>query len=680
MTPPRQQRTDEGVVASRHEPRRAPDTLCDLTKDKDAGTDGRSAEDGARHTPLRRNLLVGLCVLLVFATVLIAAGLGVSLARLNGMSSDADDLGRSSHAREGKAGGSQRPNAAGSVADTQDGGQVMQKLQLRQLKVMRVGRRLESVMSHWLDAKAILGSKYTTAEVSIDSAPGPPDALTGNDPPRYPHIGVVMDGNGELVVAVQSASNDGFHLGVFHAEGRFWDASGWEAVDISIQDGPALTSPDGHSLMVFFRGADNNIWYNTRHDIWWGAWHVIEGANATSALAVVSHFEVVHLFARSVAGTVMHGRSGNKGITWEWQDLGGTLKERSSPAAAVSPDGRFINVAIRGRDNAIWHLRLADGMVDVPWRRIPSLGAVTSSPSLAHYNNELQIVVRGEDRTTFWEDVSTDSGRTFAGAWRSWNQGFESSPAAASFPLQPSRLAILGVSQRGELSVLKRSEELPTAQWASLGPLPRRDDDRDAQAVEAAPTDAPEEEPSTDPGSCLPCEACQFYEHACWGACSFSCKAEADCSIDTMDASLQSAAALRSCSFLWAACGNQLRLRMANTAPSPNQTSHSPDKLRSTAEPACQAKLQDFCTTTIWRENLYQMTSPSYSESCGEIIFSGTDKCSTGYAYSLYRALVPDSCDTAVLEFSQLSTGGAGGGAIPPPGSPEAGLPWQQPR
>mmetsp|Transcript_19751 Transcript_19751/g.49696 ORF Transcript_19751/g.49696 Transcript_19751/m.49696 type:complete len:148 (-) Transcript_19751:88-531(-) len=147
-----------------------------------------------------------------------------------------------------------------------------------------------------------------------------------------------------------------------------------------------------------------------------------------------------------------------------------------------------------------------------------------------------------------------------------------------------------------------------------------------------------------------------------------------------MDASLQSAAALRSCSFLWAACGNQLRLRMANTAPSPNQTSHSPDKLRSTAEPACQAKLQDFCTTTIWRENLYQMTSPSYSESCGEIIFSGTDKCSTGYAYSLYRALVPDSCDTAVLEFSQLSTGGAGGGAIPPPGSPEAGLPWQQPR
>lgn len=93
----------------------------------------------------------------------------------------------------------------------------MQKLQLRQLKVMRVGRRLESVMSHWLDAKAILGSKYTTAEVSIDSAPGPPDALTGNDPPRYPHIGVVMDGNGELVVAVQSASNDGFHLGVFHA-------------------------------------------------------------------------------------------------------------------------------------------------------------------------------------------------------------------------------------------------------------------------------------------------------------------------------------------------------------------------------------------------------------------------------------------------------------------------------
>lgn len=51
-----------------------------------------------------------------------------------------------------------------------------------------------------------------------------------------------------------------------------------------------------------------------------------------------------------------------------------------------------------------------------------------------------------------------------------------------------------------------------------------------------------------------------------------------------------------------------------------------------------------------------------------------------GYAYSLYRALVPDSCDTAVLEFSQLSTGGAGGGAIPPPGSPEAGLPWQRPR
>jgi len=541
------------------------------------------------------------------------------------------------------------------------------------------------------------------ADLAVAADPMENSKLFGGDPPMYDRPGVLLPKSHELIVFATARNSRAMFMQTFNAEGRFWHKSGWEQLGIDVLGGPSVTRLGPGVLQVFARGMDSSIWYSTHNRGWQGVWNVVEDSSVTSEPSAVIAWGTTVVFARSETGTLLMA-------TWEedkwlWQDLGGRLKADSPPGVAASPDGKWVITAIRGVDDHLWQLRIREGVVQGEWMRVPTLGGITSSPAIDTSDwPSVKVVVRGADLTTYWADTSLDRGQLYPGKWRSWNQGFESSPAAAR--VEGSHLpesALVGINQRGEVAVLHSSPHIDTVggpEWVSLAGLPV--DDR----PEAQPPDPAQAETASGTGShntteelpeerCVPCTACSYYDHSCWASCELTCAEEEACAL-TGDA-VQHSAARQSCRMLWGACGSPVInpaarqgraskfLSPANDVDGTHRGSNSSGSVEGTSadeqqlDPGdrllCSARLQDFCQDSIWRIDMYQVMDSEYEESCGQLTYEGSQRCDPEYSYSLFWALAPNTCRRAVdMLFGELAVQAEAAKHLPLSPPPPGGL------
>eukprot|EP00951_Prasinocladus_malaysianus_P002552 scaffold18026_cov34-Prasinocladus_malaysianus.AAC.1 len=479
--------------------------------------------------------------------------------------------------------------------------------------------------------------------------------LFGQDPPAYPRLGATFTAPGVVEMVAAAPGTNRLFSKTLLQDGRIWTGLGWHSLAIQFQGSPSICRLREGELMVAVLGLDNKLWwalFTISRQGWWGMWHTISEGEATSGPHLVCQDGGrVLMLARNTGGGVALAESLNSGSAWAWMDLAGDVKEGSSISAAVaSADHDLLNIVVRGSDDHLWQLVLAGGEVTSSWRQLATLGKVTSSPALMAAASLLTVTVRGEDATTYWSDTSEDGGKTFNGKWKSWSYGFESSPL--SLQLQEGNKSItLGVNQRGEIALRETDSVWDGGlAWVAVSALPL---DTSGFVAEKGGNFTPSltrhEKVET---SCQPCALCEFYDMHCWESCSLACTPEEACVLEKNQ--VQEMAAQQSCNYVWRACGSPADTPIPTSSGSmfPNfnitQVGFRPDadhlKL-------CQLRAENFCTTTVWRTNLYKVTSRGYAETCGHLVYHGNQRCQAAYVYNLFKALTKASCSESTKEF-----------------------------
>jgi hypothetical protein len=152
----------------------------------------------------------------------------------------------------------------------------------------------------------------------------------------------------------------------------------------------------------------------------------------------------LHIVGRGTDDRYWHGVSHDFGVTVQgWWPIGdGSF--RSAPAVVLTPDGSRLMVFGLGTDNNLWWAFSHDhgSTWDMAWDLLPvgkgntpfPYDAFTSAPAAAVSGDgkTVQVVCRGSNRT-FWTTSSGDGGQQFFGYWFPVGGGtFYSAPAVVS--------------------------------------------------------------------------------------------------------------------------------------------------------------------------------------------------------------------------------------------------------
>lgn len=453
----------------------------------------------------------------------------------------------------------------------------------------------------------------------------------------------------------------------------------WKSLGGVVKDGPSAFSPDPSSTIAFVRGSDDQIWYIQRRGQWWGSWQAIAGS-ATSSPAATGKGREMLVFVRGSDSQLWMASTDDAGTSWRWNALGGSLLAGTSPAAARSPTGdgfgqiAVTNVVVVGRDERLWQLQLRGATVDREWRELPVASSglqITSSPAVvATYDasrrqTTVEITVRGSDGVTLHQSRSVDNGLTFIGGWVALGDGSiraESPPSGSAWESREVVMGAVGRNARVHLQLRRlpyygnpgnwewtRLRRLPEEQPAPAPPLyptpppyqPPPGVDCGAGPVRPSPPSAPGSPPSLGLG-CTPCGSCSFWDEQCWAVCQISCYRIGECA--DAGAGLETMAAKRSCAFVWEACGTSTS---RNRSPTGSATI---DNLLVGKE-ACAAIVEDYCRDSLWNVDLYAIADASYKESCGQIVYGGSQRCTQEFAFNLFEGMVDMSCRLAVAEF-----------------------------
>lgn len=189
-------------------------------------------------------------------------------------------------------------------------------------------------------------------------------------------------------------------------------------------DNPATASRGGDDLWVFARATSGEILERHRSGGGWTDWSSL-GGDTTSGPAAVAYGARVLVFARGSDGLI-YQKTYTDGSWSGWVGLGGY--STSAPAVAVrrGPEG-YIDIAIKGGDNAIWFQTYVPGH---GWSGWGSRGGnLTSAPSLNSQSAGIvNIWARGGDgalKQMAWNGA----------AWSDWlnlEGGMIGAPAAVS--------------------------------------------------------------------------------------------------------------------------------------------------------------------------------------------------------------------------------------------------------
>ncbi|MDD4447061.1 MAG: hypothetical protein PHN61_05220 [Methanothrix sp.] len=195
---------------------------------------------------------------------------------------------------------------------------------------------------------------------------------------------VVKDSQGKIHVLVRGS------------DGSLWDwiqGVGWTSLGGFIatnSNANAALSPNGH-IEIAVKGGDNALWINeldTANKT--GSWSRI-GGNITSDPCVVKDSQgKIHVLVRSSDGSLWDWIQG-KG----WMSLGGFIATNSNANAALSPNGH-IEIAIKGRDNALWINELDAANKTGSWSRIGE--NITSDPCVVKDSQgKIHVLVKSSD-------------------------------------------------------------------------------------------------------------------------------------------------------------------------------------------------------------------------------------------------------------------------------------------
>jgi hypothetical protein len=190
-------------------------------------------------------------------------------------------------------------------------------------------------------------------------------------------------------------------------------------------DNPATASRGGGDLWVFARASNGELLERHRRDNGlFTDWSLI-GDDTTSGPAAVGYGSSILVFVRGQDGAT-YARAYSNGSWGEWSSLGGY--STSAPAAEVrrGPEG-YVDVAIKGSDNAIYLTTFVPGKGWSPWGSLG--GNLTSAPALNSQSAGIvNVWARGTDGKLYQQAWN---GSQWVG-WGSLDGGIIGAPAAVS--------------------------------------------------------------------------------------------------------------------------------------------------------------------------------------------------------------------------------------------------------
>jgi hypothetical protein len=191
------------------------------------------------------------------------------------------------------------------------------------------------------------------------------------------------------------------------------------AASAAVDDEPGATTLGAGDISLFARADDNTLAQRTFGPAGWTDWSGAGGALGSGPRAVVFG-SAVHVFARAPNGEFVH-----RGGTGAWETLDGALT--SAPGAAVRRGLGYLDVAVRGTDNAVFFRSYVPGTGWSPWDSRG--GVIQFAPSVVSYKpNIVHVFAIGTDGAL---DVMYWTGSAWS-AWSTLGGVATSAPAAIS--------------------------------------------------------------------------------------------------------------------------------------------------------------------------------------------------------------------------------------------------------
>lgn len=236
----------------------------------------------------------------------------------------------------------------------------------------------------WTGTAWVWANWEAIGDIRISSAP----VVVDREPTRTELYGRGLDGSIYRVRGTVSWS------------GESWQS--WEALGGYSQGRPAVASQNAAQLMVFVRGADNQLYVNRLVVNTWSGWQPLGGNLAADPVAVAhgTSGTFVTVLTRGPGGETNFRRW--NGSAWEgWGSLGGWA---DAGPAVVAQDTNHVFAFVRGGDAGL-HVNHFNG---AGWSGWQALGGVLTSAPVASayryvsgqssaYENRIFVGARGSD-------------------------------------------------------------------------------------------------------------------------------------------------------------------------------------------------------------------------------------------------------------------------------------------
>src|SRR5262245_50920512 len=126
-----------------------------------------------------------------------------------------------------------------------------------------------------------------------------------------------------------------------------------------VDDNPAAAALGPGNVFVFARAADGTIVYRHLVNGTWGGWEAIPGLVSTSGPAAAELQGTIQVFARAGTDAIWQSSfQDGKWSSWVMIDASAT----SAPAVAKRRGSETLDLAVRGRDDGVWHTSLSPSL------------------------------------------------------------------------------------------------------------------------------------------------------------------------------------------------------------------------------------------------------------------------------------------------------------------------------
>lgn len=238
---------------------------------------------------------------------------------------------------------------------------------------------------------------------------------------------VIRNANNDIVVFGRGADQQVWYK-VLNDAGADWTPLGGKILSSRVT---VTLDPQG-LFHVYARGSDSGVWEKRQFadgtEAIWGNWTSLGGIFTSNVAAVVDAEGISHLFARGVDGFLwtmtqsLQDDGSLKWVSWTVSDNSVYLSSSAHIVARLNAQN-LVEVIVRGADKAFWHTRQTvndqRGVVWSPWK---SLGGVFSSAPALHMNTDSLLTVygRGPEKGIWYKQQAHHPVDSPSDAWSRW--------------------------------------------------------------------------------------------------------------------------------------------------------------------------------------------------------------------------------------------------------------------